>query len=253
MSDWKDAPFFFCPPEAIAGKKLNLPPDESRHLTRVLRKKPGDLIQVTDGCGNLFTARVESCDARSTGCSIRERLPVPDKSSVTVILAVSMIRKERFEWLIEKATEIGVSRIRPLVTERTEPRAGGDRRDRWKKIAIAAMKQSRRTLAPEIDGPVTLSAFLSAPAPDGVGLLASPAAENTISVALRQPESLTDVRILVGPEGGFSPAETLAAEKAGYVPFRLSPAILRAETACLVAATLVIHHAKGGLHDPVAT
>jgi len=95
MNDVSEAPFFYCPPEHIEADVLSLPPEEARHLTRVLRKRPGDLIQVTDGVGNRLVCRISSAEGRSVDCTIVERSAEPYLVFPAVVLAVSMIRKER--------------------------------------------------------------------------------------------------------------------------------------------------------------
>lgn len=236
---------FHTPPHRVLGHMLTLDDEESAHCARVLRKLPGEEIVVADGAGTAYRAVIERCEARSVSCRILEILPGFGEPATEVHLAVALLKNaSRFDVLVEKCTELGMRSLQPIITERTIPRHA--RADRWRKIALAAMKQSARCLVPEIREPASLASVLASAA-EPVRLLAHERAEGALPAPAVAGAGGT--LVLIGPEGGFSAAEAEAAGAAGFRAVRLAPRRLRTETAAIAAVTLLL---AGGTAPPAA-
>jgi 16S rRNA (uracil1498-N3)-methyltransferase len=218
--------------------ELTLDEDNSRHIVQVLRMQPGEALQLTDGKGALLTAVI--VEDHKKKCRVRLQSSIfqpPPKRNVVV--AISFLKNaSRFEWFLEKATEIGVSSIIPLLCERTEKQHA--RTDRLRNILVSAMLQSQQCWLPDLPDPMSFTELLSNP----------PAEARFIAHCLEEPQptiSLADWRqyasksqlILIGPEGDFSPIEIESALKEGFLPVTLGDNRLRTETAGVVAATLL--------------
>jgi 16S rRNA (uracil1498-N3)-methyltransferase len=151
--------YFYAPPGAIAAGVVRIDGDEFAHLSHVMRRTAGDVIGISDGQGTAYTAEITSIEKRMAIAAIRSTHPMLHESASVVILAAAPLKNpSRFDFLIEKATEIGVHSIIPLLTERTIPRHA--RTDRWQKLALAAMKQSGRCILPDVRDPMTLEALI---------------------------------------------------------------------------------------------
>jgi 16S rRNA (uracil1498-N3)-methyltransferase len=222
-----------------AGRRVELPAEEAHHVRRVLRLTAGDPIALFDGRGREWSARLEesSADGRLTARFVSEMLD-PVEPGLRVHLYQALCRQDRFEWVIQKGTEIGVTAIHPLAAERAEGRPPDAKRlSRWRRIAIEACKQSGRRLCPEIL-PVDR---VPPPGPAVAALALDPgSAELPLGRALLggAPEELW---LAVGPEGGFSDVERERMVEQGWRPVRLGPRILRTETAGLVACAIALH------------
>ncbi len=225
------------------GDTIALDPEESHHVRQVLRLRPGDRLAVFDGRGREYEAVLVDSTRQAVrvrvGAPLRDRVEPP----LRVVLYPSLCRPDRMEWLIQKGTEVGVAAFRPLRAERSEsPRVSPGRLDRWRRIAREACKQCGRRVIPGVEEP------LSAPPPaaEAVAALmldvagsAVPLAGALGSVASAGPPA--EVWLAVGPEGGFEPAERAAMEAAGWIGVSLGPRVLRAETAGICAAAIVLH------------
>ena len=231
---------FFVPAASLTAKRFTLEGSEARHALKVLRLKEGDEIDCFDGKDSAFRARIVSVSGtdRLSADILDARVPSRDVSA-SVTLCQALLKGPKWDWLIEKASEIGVDRLIPLHTRRTvvhETDRDARKLDRWQKIAVASAKQCGRERVMTIDAPV-LFVDLWASKPD-TALTLIPW-EKEESTPLRMPEG-KNVWILIGPEGGWDPAEIKLAEKHGARPVRLGPTLLRAETAGIVAATLAL-------------
>lgn len=227
------------------GQELALPEAAARHA-QVLRVQPGQTLVLFNGQGGEWTARIEHMGRRDVQVHVLDPVDVDRELPLPVTLAVGMPANERFEWLIEKATELGAAAIEPLVCERSVVRSAAERAQRklehWRGVAIAAAEQCGRTRVPRIEPVQSFAQWLKArqAQPDLPLLLlafgdAQPLGALPAS-AWRQGPGL---RVLSGPEGGLSPAEEQGARTLGAVAARLGPRVLRAETAPLaVLATL---------------
>jgi len=209
-------------------------PDESRHCVRVLRMGVGDEVWVTSGDGTMCRARVADPDERACSVEIVERLEDYGRRPFRLHLLVAPTKNTaRIEWLVEKAVEIGVDRITPILCDHSE--RGVQKTDRLDRIALSAMKQSLKARRPQIDSPVRLVDFLRQPV-EGCKLVCYCAGDERHSLReLYTPG--TDAVVLIGPEGDFSPREIEAALAAGFQPVTLGDSRLRTETAALYAVT----------------
>lgn len=216
-----------------------LPEGESGHAVRVLRRRPGDEVEAVDGKGTLFRCRLLDDNHRGAAVEIVERIAMPKvwKPYITVAVAPTK-HADRMEWLVEKLVEIGIDRFVPLRCERSERKEL--KRERLEKIAVSAMKQSLKAVLPRIDDTVTLKNFLAecaaSPAQKFVGYCDADTPRRLLAKAYA-PGS--DVTLLIGPEGDFSPTEIEACLNAGFVPVTMGDNRLRTETAALVGADTI--------------
>jgi len=237
--------YFYALPGAITPPTLTIGGEEFSHMTHVMRMREGDALRVVDGAGHAFDAVIETIGRREAVCRItaaHDRLHEP---ALGLTLGAGMLKNpSRFDYLVEKAVELGVSRIVPLITERTIPRQG--KQERWKKLCVAAMKQSGRCVLPRVDEPLPFDRFIAS-CGDPVKLIPHQEATLPLARALTaQPPNpaVGNVRggaaICIGPEGGFSEAELDAARSAGFTPVSLGTRRLRTETAAVVACALLL-------------
>jgi 16S rRNA (uracil1498-N3)-methyltransferase len=230
-------PRFHCPLPLATGQSLELPAGAARHV-QVLRLQPGARITLFNGEGGEFEAIVERMGRSDVAVRVESHHAVEREAAREVHLAAAMPANERMDWLVEKATELGVSSIQPLVAERSVLRLSGDRARKkqahWQAIAVAACEQCGRNRVPTVHDVADLRSWLShsaAGAPKR--LLLSLRAE---ALGLREAAAGNDAAVfLTGPEGGWSNAEEEAALAAGFRPVTLGPRVLRAETAALAA------------------
>lgn len=239
---------FFVPPGLLADREVNLPPELARRLATVLRLKRGERLVLADGAGRDYEVELTAVSPRAATAAVVAERPSPPEPSLELVLYQSLIRPQRFELVLEKGTELGVSRFVPLLSGRARVRTAGpageggsQRMQRWRRIVTEAAEQSGRGRVPAIDPPSLFEdAARSAP-----GLLLLPW-EGERSRSLRSYlRSLGDrplaASLFIGPEGGFAEDEVRLAREAGCVPISLGPRILRSETAGIVAAALVMH------------
>ena len=246
-----DYPRVFLPPAAFAADgPLVLEGEAFHHLCRVLRLKEGDRLYALDGLGMLYHVTLDSVGKSSAEGTITGKEPAGGEPPVPITLAAAIPKGERWEWILQKATELGVTRILPLMTSRTvvqiDPRKAQDKLARWQKIVLEAAEQCERGRVPEVLPPMTWNAFVKSSGPEAVArgaLLAclERAGEPMPRVleSLPTPEALT---VLVGPEGGFSPQETDEALAMGAKGISLGSRILRAETASVAVLAMLAYH-----------
>lgn len=215
--------------------------EEARHLSRVLRVEPGQKYEISDSRSAWLA---EIAEARGDQVVFRVLEPVASpEPPVHVTLLAALIKFDRFEWMVEKATELGVERILPIEAARTEKglfEAAGKRSRRWERIVREASQQSRRLRAPEIGVAERFEAAITEPA-DYRFLLDQEATPPLFRSLPPSSPPAQRVALLVGPEGGWTAAERLAAARAGWSPVSLGPTVLRAETAAAAALAIVIN------------
>jgi len=228
-------PRFHCDAELSSGLTLTLPPVAARHV-QVLRLQPGGVITLFNGRGGEFTATVTHMGRSDVEVRVGDHHAVEREPSRAVTLAVGMPANERMDWLVEKATELGVAAIQPLMTERSVLRLKGERADRkrehWQAVAVAACEQCGRNRVPAIAPVLTLDQWLVMPSAPAY-LLSLRAGSRPWREAL--PPAGVPCTVALGPEGGFSPAEEDRLLAAGWLPVGLGAAVLRSETAALAA------------------
>lgn len=233
--------YFYAPHTDVHGSTVLLTGEEFRHLFRVLRKKAGDHILISDGDDAMFEAVIVSMDRDSARCEIMSTTMRFNEPRIDVTLAVSLLRNPaRFDFLVEKATELGVRRIIPLLCERTIPRH--EKHDRLEKLAVAGMKQCGRSYRPRIFPLMPFEEMTTNAAQYSLRLIPHEKTEQShfVGSVLLHHESVTSVLILVGPEGGFTDKEIESAAKANFIPVSLGPRRLRSETAALSALSWVV-------------
>lgn len=210
------------------GQTVSVTGSDLRHL-RVLRLREGDALRLVDAAGVEYQAVLVADGGREVSVRADCPLAAERESPLDLVLAVAILKGPRMDLVVEKATELGVRRLSPVVTRYTVTR--GAPLERWCRIARAAASQSGRTRVPAIDPPRPLAAVLGAPAAD----VRVVACEQEHAARLADlPTTASAVTALVGPEGGFAPEETAAVRAAGFLPVSLGPRILRAETAAIV-------------------
>lgn len=255
----QDLPRVFLPPSAFAdsgqaGSSLTLDGEAFHHLCRVLRLKEGDRLYALDGQGLLYHVTLDAVAKDRAHGTVTASEPAGGEPPVSITLAAAIPKGDRWEWILQKATELGVSRILPLMTSRTvvqvDPRKAQDKLARWQKIVLEAAEQCERGRVPEVLTPMTWNAFVkaqAAEAPAGALLLAclerSGEPLPRVLDAAARPEAVT---VLVGPEGGFSPAEADEALAMGAKGISLGSRILRAETASLAVLAMLSYRYELG-------
>jgi len=222
------------------GARLTLTGGAAGHLTRVLRLRPKAALKLFNGRGGEFRASIERAQGSKVTVAIGEHEPIERESPFPLTLAQGVSRGERMDLVVQKATELGVARLVPLLTERSIVRLNGEQSDRksshWRAIAIAACEQCGRNRLPEVALPAQLREFLRQPSGEGVRLLLSPSATRRIEDVSRPAGGAT---VLIGPEGGLSDAEQEDALTAGFTTVNLGPRVLRTETAAIASLTLL--------------
>jgi 16S rRNA (uracil1498-N3)-methyltransferase len=233
-------PRIHCPDLPDAGGAATLGEGASRHLLKVLRLGPGAGLRVFDGRGREHAARLTGGTVRAATVEVLEaREPAPE-SALSIRLLQGIGRGERMDLVIQKATELGVAAIVPVLSARSVVRLSGDRaarrRAHWQSVAIGACEQCGRATLPAIIEPCGLDEALAQLPADGPRLLPDPAAAAGLAGRPAPGPALT---LLIGPEGGLDEAEIRAAGAAGFQRVRLGPRVLRTETAAIAAIALV--------------
>ena len=236
-------PRFFCPTSLATGLALSLPAGAARHV-QVLRMQPGDVITLFNGEGGEFDATVTRMGRSDVDVEVGAHHTVEREAARAVHLLAGITANDRMDWLVEKATELGVASITPLVAERCVLKLKGERAEKkiahWQGVAIAAAEQCGRNRVPNIHPAVTLAEWVKKAPPGERWVLSLSEGTQPVAQVLGQAPKMpmTPVTVLSGPEGGLSPAEELAAMSAGFLPVTLGPRVLRAETAPLAVLAL---------------
>ena len=226
------------------GRHCRLDSDESGHCVRVLRHRVGDEIHVIDGCGTMFRCRLTDDNPKSAEAEVLEAFPGWGGHPYRLTVACCPTKNnDRFEWFVEKATEVGVDAVVPVIGDRSERRVFKTERSR--KIALSAMKQSLKAQLPEICEPVSIKDFITG-SQSALKLICycfeGETQRRSIEDVLREVPEGADITIMIGPEGDFSPEEAVLAVENGFIPVHLGPSRLRTETAAVTAATAVYLH-----------
>jgi 16S rRNA (uracil1498-N3)-methyltransferase len=208
--------------------------DESRHITKSLRKRVGDKLFLTNGLGDWFEAEIMLADAKKTTVKITSVAHKPAKPYQLHIAIAPTKNNDRYEWFLEKATEIGIDEITPLITRYSERKV--IKKERFDKILVSAMKQSLQAYKPQLNDLVTFDKFLEKKFDGTQKFIAYCQAEQSL---MSQIIPQKDTLILIGPEGGFSDIELQRAVAAGFQPVSLSTNRLRTETAGLLSVAAV--------------
>ncbi len=263
-------PRFFISPEQVSGPYITVTDEDVRHIATVLRMNIGDHLLLCDGKGTEYTVKIDQVSRSRIKTEILEKSKKQIHSPL-VTLAQGVPKSDKMEWIVQKATELGVSTIVPLVTERTivKVRDAEKRLVRWQKICREAAMQSNRADIPKIESIQKFSDFLVslstplAPLLAKGGSMAHPTSEEEdkggfssqetllllpweeettpIKTVLRERSNIKSFVILIGPEGGFSPSEAATAQKKGFRAVSLGPNILRTETAAVAVLSMLLY------------
>jgi 16S rRNA (uracil1498-N3)-methyltransferase len=226
--------------DAVRGGQAELRGEDARHLSRVLRAEAGRQYEISDN-QSVYLAEIESVQKDRVLFRILELLDAPE-APCQLTLAAALFKFDRFEWMLEKATELGVARIIPTVTERCEKgldRAAEKRLDRWRRILLESSQQARRARIPEITGPEALPKLLRQESTLRYFLDEKPGTPPILSALPAQRTRSGSVSIVAGPEGGWTEMERSRIIEAGWTAVSLGPLILRAETAAIAALAVL--------------
>lgn len=236
----RDSQYFYVHPSDVLPDRqvLILKNDEAHHCIKVLRKKAGDEFYAIDGLGHEYEVQLTAATKNTVECSIQRTQTRPRELSYAITLAQSTITKDHFEWIIEKATELGVAEIIPLRSQRSLMEPGLNRIQRWQKIVLSAAKQSRRSVIPTISNIQSFDRLLGSTY--DIKIIFHEKSDRpavTYLTSLRS-RSVQSILICIGPEGGFTDEEILAASDAGFEVISLGSRRLRAETAAITAMSI---------------
>jgi len=244
---------FYAPPDAFdfQNKQVSLAGDEAKHLREVLRLKPGDVVRVFDGIGHEYNAVVVKAMRDAAVLELGEKTePASQESPLHLTLAVALLKGDKFDLVVQKATELGVNQLVPVMTKFADirlhdPSDAAKRVSRWQRIALEAAKQSGRAAVPQIDSPIAFAELIEGENNDGLRVM----------FAERDGQSMTElpaqiwtprITVLVGSEGGWAPEEIAAAKEHRWKIVTLGGRILRAETAA-ISVTALLQHSYGDL------
>ncbi|MEO8740680.1 MAG: 16S rRNA (uracil(1498)-N(3))-methyltransferase [Casimicrobiaceae bacterium] len=229
-------PRFYCPLPLVVGTAVDLPEGAAHHALRVLRLKAGDQVTLFNGEGGEFAATLERADARAAVARVAAWRDVERESPLAVTVVQGLASGERMDFALQKAVELGVAAVQPVMTTRSVTRLDAARADKrlahWRQVAIAACEQCGRNRVPEVLPLQDLDDWLRAPTQAVMRLLFAADAAQAIG-ALARPAGA--IELLVGAEGGLTDDETTAATRAQFVAVRIGPRVLRTETAALAA------------------
>lgn len=230
---------FYSPAITAAPLRVELERDEARHLRDVLRLREGEVVAVFDGKGHEFTARIDRISKNGAALSvISEIAPSAPESPLELTLAVALLKSDKFDLVTQKAVELGVSRIVPLITKRgdVKPKDVEKRAERWRRIALEATKQCGRARLTVIDEPIGFARFCSGSVGKTVLLFSERGGAPFGDLSAR-----TAITAVTGPEGGWDDAELELARSSGFEIVTLGGRILRAETAAIAIASILEH------------
>lgn len=243
---------FFAPSLDPGDETVVLPRDEAEHLTRVLRLGPGDSVSVFDGRGHEFLARIVTASRRDVRVQVLSRAEPAAEPSVALTLVQAVLKSDKMDDIVRDAVMLGVAALQPIVTGRTEVTFAAlvrsARVDRWKRVALASVKQSRRAVIPEIRTPLSFESWLEERHPADTLMLVEPGASadaESLSV-IRDGKIPSEAALAVGPEGGWTEQEWTTARAGGLRLVTLGRRTLRAD-AVPVAAITVLQYLWGDL------
>ncbi len=231
------------------GEKVAIEGGAANHIMRVLRLRVADTVTLFNGTNQEYDASIEAFHKNAVVVSIRDERSRDRESPLQLTLAQGISRGERMDWILQKATELGASRIVPLFTERSVVRLDAKQAEKksqhWRGITVSACEQCGRNRLPELDSPLELHEFLAANVAGETRLLLSPTAELTVDdlaatgAAPTAAPALGAIVVLIGPEGGLTDLEVDHALRAGFRSIRIGPRVLRTETAAIAALTIM--------------
>lgn len=245
----------FLPPADLTSEQVTITGENARHLALVLKVQPGERLSVMDGKGFRYECKVVSVQKKEVSAEVIKKEAYSVESPLSITLAQGMAKGEKMDLIVQESTELGVSRIIPVITDRSQVRHT-HKTERWRKIAMSASQQSGRNLIPYIENPVIFSEFIDRFAPphakgyvedikgirleNGTGIIFSEGREETnLRKILSGMKGIKQLTILIGPEGGFSKDEVSSAKEHGFIEASLGPRILRTGTAPISALSII--------------
>lgn len=228
-------PRFYCPPPLPFDGSFDLPPDTAHHAVRVLRLREGDTVQIFDGLGNERHGVIIKLGGRQVIVGNITTVDTNRESPLRVLLAQSLSSSEKMDWVIQKATELGVTEIQPIDTERSVARLSAERVEKrlehWQQVAISACEQCGRNVLPQINAPMDIMVWLQQmqKTSDAKFILLPQGAASLHE----HPKPPGRVTLLIGAEGGFTQAESNSALRCGFTAIRMGARVLRTETAAI--------------------
>ena len=223
------------------GERIALPETAAGHLVRVLRADIGDACVLFNGDGHDYDARITAIGKRSAEAEILAAHTLDNESPLRITLLQALARGEKMDWILQKATELGIAAVIPVESERSEVKLDGERAGKrvahWQSVIVAACEQSGRAIVPAVSLPCPLANALHAWSPSALRLLLDPQAGHALDAIDRQPSR--ELVLAIGPEGGWSPRDRELLRAAGFEGMRLGPRILRTETAGIAAIAVL--------------
>jgi 16S rRNA (uracil1498-N3)-methyltransferase len=238
-------PRFYCPPPMPFSGSFDLPPDAAHHASRVLRLRVGDAVEIFDGTGNECRGLIADLSGKRVTVANLTATVISRESPLHVVLAQALSSSEKMDWVIQKATELGVAQIQPLDTNRSVAKLSAERSikrlEHWQQVVISACEQCGRNVLPVIHAPLDIMVWLQQiktmpdEMPDAKYILLPESAASLHEQAKPQGKAV----LLVGAEGGFSQAESTAALHCGFTPIRLGARVMRTETAAIAGLAVL--------------
>ncbi|MDO8465801.1 MAG: 16S rRNA (uracil(1498)-N(3))-methyltransferase [Gallionella sp.] len=232
-------PRFYCPPPLPFGGLFDLPPEAAHHAARVLRLREGGRVEMFDGLGNACHGLITELHGKRVVVGKITAASINRESPLRVVLAQALSSSEKMDWVVQKATELGVTEIQPLDTERSVAKLSAERAakrlEHWRQVAISACEQCGRNKLPEIHAPLDIMAWLQQmkelpEEPSATRLILLPQGAASLH-AQAKPQG--KVVLLIGAEGGFTEAESDSALRCNFTPIRMGARVLRTETAAV--------------------
>ena len=237
---------FFIDPERLSGGCVDIPDDIAGQIRKVLRLKEGEAVQFLDNQGWMYDAEISYPDPKHVTAVITGKQPAEGEPSCFVTLYLALTQREKFEWILQKCTEAGVSRVVPMITERTIVRKSADasgKQERWEKILKEAAEQCERARIPELLPAVPLKQAVSMGAEADLPIFCYEDEHHTTLKDLIDPKrgNIRTASLMVGPEGGFAPAEAEYIQQHGWNSCTLGDRIYRVETAAMAGVILTLY------------
>lgn len=239
---------FFLPPGSFLGSDVNFPPDTSRQIVRVLRLQAGDQVVALNNCGDAYLVKLTEANSNKTVGIIVSRYDLDTEADFTLSLYVALTQREKFEWILQKCTELGAHAIIPLVTERslvTKSHTDQQKTDRRVQIIREAAEQSHRLRLPPLKPVQTYEQSLKSATASGSMIVLHEGSEELLGNVLDElfkQNAHREISLFIGPEGGFSEDEVVAARQQGGHICSLGQRVLRMETAAIAAVALTVEY-----------
>jgi len=233
----------YVPDPLVPGGDIVLPSQAGEHLTRVLRLEPGAAFTLFNGAGGEYSATLAAGTGKKVMARVHDHSPADRESPLQVTLLQGVARGERMDLIVQKATELGVMRIVPVLSERSVVKLDAKQRTRkrehWQAISIAACEQSGRNRVPDVGEAATLGDAVAALASGGLHCLLAANGEQSLAAAAARALPARPIVLLIGPEGGLAENERQFAQQNGFVACRMGPRVMRTETAGLAALAIL--------------